>query len=502
MPSGSPRRSSISPRPRRSSRWRGGSTMRGSRAGPPIAYATLPGVSASAMHHLDRCAAAAVLGRGALRLRPRARARAAGAGGSRSASPPGSGSSPNTPWPIGCSRRCSIFCSSATSGAICGPFSAPWRSPSLIYSPNFVVERGARLRELSPHARQRRIPAARSSIPAHLFEFLGAQFGVFGPMLFARAHRRSSCWRGASFADRRAAFLAIFALPTPRHDAGGEHSCRAPSPTGRRRPMSRRRCWWSPGSSRTAGARSSSPRWRSMSPRRSSLLGSTTWRAPSALRRAGEIRPAAPAARLGARSASAVSGMLREHPGAILLAGRPRGHGGAPLLRASRIPLNALKWNGEDDLPHDQFDLDAKPRSYVGDDYAAGERQHRYRAASSRVSPRPSRSAISSFRWAAASSAAMSCAVSPASRAIADRAAVTRRRAESAPLRAAPQVAMPARKAPASTSLEIMLRRARGGSPSPAAPPRHRAGSRGAPHKASAAASATIVMAWPEGNDQ
>ena len=59
----------------------GGSTMRASPCWSAIVYATLPGVSVSAAHHLDRCAAAVLLGGGALRASSGRASRAASAGG-------------------------------------------------------------------------------------------------------------------------------------------------------------------------------------------------------------------------------------------------------------------------------------------------------------------------------------------------------------------------------------------------------------------------------------
>jgi 4-amino-4-deoxy-L-arabinose transferase-like glycosyltransferase len=49
--------------------------------------------------------------------------------------------------------------------------------------------------------------------PAHFLEFLGSQFGVFGPIFFAALILMAVTAR-RSFAERRAALLAAFALPT------------------------------------------------------------------------------------------------------------------------------------------------------------------------------------------------------------------------------------------------------------------------------------------------
>src|SRR5262249_59921854 len=48
--------------------------------------------------------------------------------------------------------------------------------------------------------------------PTAFIEFLAAQFGVFGPLLFAGLILSLATWRG--FAEPRARLLAAFALPT------------------------------------------------------------------------------------------------------------------------------------------------------------------------------------------------------------------------------------------------------------------------------------------------
>ena len=48
--------------------------------------------------------------------------------------------------------------------------------------------------------------------PGSFIEFLGAQFGVFGPLLFVGLILLTATWRG--FAEPRASLLAAFALPT------------------------------------------------------------------------------------------------------------------------------------------------------------------------------------------------------------------------------------------------------------------------------------------------
>ena len=66
-----------------------------------LAYATAPGVSLSALRHLDRCRACCRAGRRRSTPLSGRASRMAAAGGSRSGSPPGSGCSRNTRWSTG-----------------------------------------------------------------------------------------------------------------------------------------------------------------------------------------------------------------------------------------------------------------------------------------------------------------------------------------------------------------------------------------------------------------
>ncbi len=92
---------------------------------------------------------------------------------------------------------------------------------------------------------------------------------------------------------------------------------------------------------------------------------------------------------------------LREHPGAILLA-EDREDMAALLYYVRPHPLDALKWNGDDSTPHDQFDIDAKPRALSRRRFPAGEPRPPTSRRSSRALPRPGRSGTSSSRSAAA----------------------------------------------------------------------------------------------------
>lgn len=201
--------------------------------------------------------------------------------------------------------------------------------------------------------------------PGHLLEFLGSQFGVFGPLLFGALLVMVVLVRPLG-ADRRAAFLAIFALPTLTMMLGVSILSRA-QPN-----------WAAP---TYVSATVLVVAWLLQRGWRQVLVASLVLHIAAAAVLL-ELRDAAAAVgydlpakydvlhrlhgwkRLGA----AVSRILLEHPGTILLA-EDREDMAALLYYVVPHPFNALKWNGDDNLPHDQFDIDADPTRYVGRDF-------------------------------------------------------------------------------------------------------------------------------------
>ena len=239
---------------------------------------------------------------------------------------------------------------SATSGAICRAFLGAARWRCVIYAPNFVWNLAHGFVSYRHTEDNAALARPRCSIPAHFLEFFGSQFGVFGPLLFAALIGDRRAAAGARCADRRAALLAVFALPTLAMMLVVSFLSRA-SPTGRRRPMSRRPCWWWRGSSRAAGS--------------AVVVASVALHVGAAVlllavrdigrMRAGydlpaQIRPAAPAARLARPWRRRSRGCCASIPARILLAD-DREDMAALLYYVRPHPLDALKWNGDDNLP-------------------------------------------------------------------------------------------------------------------------------------------------------
>jgi 4-amino-4-deoxy-L-arabinose transferase-like glycosyltransferase len=201
--------------------------------------------------------------------------------------------------------------------------------------------------------------------PGHLAAFFGSQFGVFGPVTFAALIAIIAQGRRALRAPA-ASFLAMFALPTLGMMlvvsilSRAEPNWAAPtyvSATVLVVAWLIERGWW----------------WL--------VAGSVALHVAAAVAVV-EARDVAHA--LGydlpakydllhrlrgyRRLGSAVGQLLREHPGAILLA-ENREEMAALLYYVRPHPFDALKWNGYDNLVHDQFDLEAKPETYIGDNF-------------------------------------------------------------------------------------------------------------------------------------
>jgi 4-amino-4-deoxy-L-arabinose transferase-like glycosyltransferase len=198
--------------------------------------------------------------------------------------------------------------------------------------------------------------------PGHLATFFGSQFGVFGPLFFAALLViAGTAWR--TLADRRAAFLAMFALPTLA-------MMLVVSTLSRAEPN-----WAAPtyvSATMLVVAWLIARGWRVIVVASVALhiaLAVVLLELHDAARAIGYDLPAKydilHRLRGYARLGDAVGRMLHENPGLIVLAGDRETM--AELLYYVRPhPTDALKWNGADNLPHDGFDLEAHPESYIG----------------------------------------------------------------------------------------------------------------------------------------
>ena len=200
--------------------------------------------------------------------------------------------------------------------------------------------------------------------PTHFLEFLGSQFGVFGPIFFAvlivvalTGQRR--------FRDRRAALLACFALPTLAMMLVVSFLSRA-QPN-----------WSAP---TFVSAVVLVVAWLLERGRTAVVAASVALHLLIAVVIVGAHDAAAalhvdlPAKwdllhRLRGWSAlgRTVSQMLMRHPGTILLSD-DREDMAVLMYYVHPHPFDALKWNGEGGI-HDEFDLTAQPSRYVGRDF-------------------------------------------------------------------------------------------------------------------------------------
>ena len=191
--------------------WRGGSTMRAVALWSAVVYATLPGVSASAM---IMSTDAPLLLCWTVALYAFVRAREAGGGrwwiaggAARRVRPPrqirdGLLADLGAALPLRLPRR-----AAASAALLRGRGARPRHLRA-----QFLLELGAWLRQLSPH-RDNADLGGPLFHPGHFLEFFGSQFGVFGPVLFAALIVIVALAR-RSLGERRAALLACFALPT------------------------------------------------------------------------------------------------------------------------------------------------------------------------------------------------------------------------------------------------------------------------------------------------
>jgi len=231
----------------------------------------------------------------------------------------------------------------------------------LIYAPNFAwnVAHGF----VSYHHTEANASLHGSLFhPGHLAAFFGSQFGVFGPLLFA-ALVIMVVLSARTLKDRRAAFLALFALPTLA-------MMLVVSILSRAQPN-----WAAPtyvSATVLVVAWLLASGWRWVVPASVALHFAAAVLVLEAHDIAAAVGYNLPAKydilhrlRGWKRLGAAVSRQLALHPGAILLA-ENREDMAELLYYVHPHPFNALKWNGDDNLPHDQFDLEAKPQSYIG----------------------------------------------------------------------------------------------------------------------------------------
>jgi 4-amino-4-deoxy-L-arabinose transferase-like glycosyltransferase len=200
--------------------------------------------------------------------------------------------------------------------------------------------------------------------PAMFFEFLGSQFGVFGPIFFA-ALLALVVLAPKSLRDRRAALLACFALPTLAMMLVVSFLSRA-QPN-----------WSAP---TFVSAVVLVVAWLVARGRVTLIAVSVALDVAIALVAFGahDILPVFgaelpvhldPLHRLRGWKTlgNSVSEMLARHPGTHLMSD-DREVMAALIYYVHPHPFDALKWNGEGGI-HDQFDLTADPARYVGDDF-------------------------------------------------------------------------------------------------------------------------------------
>ncbi|HUZ73663.1 MAG TPA: glycosyltransferase family 39 protein [Stellaceae bacterium] len=201
--------------------------------------------------------------------------------------------------------------------------------------------------------------------PGHLLEFFGSQFGVFGPVPFAALIAIVAQGRRVLKAPN-AALLAMFALPTLAMMLVVSMLSRAEPNWAAPTYVSATvlvvawliECgwWWA-----VAGSVALHVALAAAVLEAHDMAAAFGYELPAKYDILHRLRGYR---RLGV----AVGRLLREHPGAVLLA-ENREDMAALLYYVRPHPFNALKWNGGDNLVHDQFDLDAKPQSYIGDNF-------------------------------------------------------------------------------------------------------------------------------------
>jgi len=233
----------------------------------------------------------------------------------------------------------------------------------LIYAPNFAWNAAHGFVSYR-HTRDNAALAGPLFHPGHFLEFFGSQFAVFGPLLFATLIVICALGR-RSFAERRDALLGCFALPTLVMMLAVSLLSRA------------------------------EPNW-SAPTFVSAVVLVTAWligRGRTIIITASiALHVAAAIVIFGAHDAAAAIGrplpakydllhrlrgwhalgrvvgtMLLQHPGTVLMAD-DREDMAALIYYVQPHPFDALKWNGEGGI-HDGFDLTAEPERYIGADF-------------------------------------------------------------------------------------------------------------------------------------
>ncbi len=245
-----------------------------------------------------------------------------------------------------------------------GRFFAATGLALLIYVPNFLwnlVHGYVSYRHTGDNA------ALHGSLlhPEQFLEFLGAQFLVFGPLLFAALIAMVVLAR-KTLADRRAALLASFALPALSMMLVVSFLSRAHAN------------WAAP---TYVSATVLVVAWLCAQQRQVVVAASIVLHIAAAALLL-EARPLAslvgidlatkhdPLHRLYGwrRLGGAVSQVLALNPGAHLLSD-DRDDMAALLYYVRPHPVDALKWNGDDGKVHDGFDLTADPQHMIGDTF-------------------------------------------------------------------------------------------------------------------------------------
>ncbi len=198
--------------------------------------------------------------------------------------------------------------------------------------------------------------------PGPFLLFFGSQFGVFGPLLFAALLVLTALGR-RTFSDPRAALLAFFTWPAlilmfvVSFLSRAEPNWAAPAYVA---------------ATVLVVASLLERGWRSL------LAASIALHVAAAvvLFEAGDAARALhmslpsrfdPLHRLHGyrRLGETIGTMLAEHPGAVLI-GNDRETMAELLYYVAPHPQKFLKWNGDDNLPHDGFDLAATPDAFIG----------------------------------------------------------------------------------------------------------------------------------------
>lgn len=201
--------------------------------------------------------------------------------------------------------------------------------------------------------------------PSHLLEFFGSQFAVFGPIGFAALLLIVATARRA-LASRPAQLLAIFTLPTlammlvVSYITHAEPNWAAPVYVSATILV----CAWL-----LHGGRQ---RWIAAAVAIDLAAAIVAFTAHDVAQAMGYNLPARydvlHRLRGWRRLGNAVSQILAQHPGALLLSD-DREDMAVLMYYVHPHPFDALKWNGDSKQINDQFDLEAHPQADVGRDF-------------------------------------------------------------------------------------------------------------------------------------